>query len=146
MDKLAARALIERLNRDAEQIAVHFGLRYKSITAERANVKSRYGVCYEDGAIKIRLRHAVSGEPLKYSSLINTLCHELAHLRHFNHGPRFKDFYFQLLGFARAERIYQPAPRKDPRPPVPAVPRVEKPPPEATSTATGPRQLGLFST
>ena len=87
-----------------------FELRYSAIEAERANVKRRYGICYSDGVIKIRLRHAATGRPLKYSSLVNTLCHELAHLRHFNHGPRFKAFYFRLLDFARAEGIYRPGP------------------------------------
>ncbi len=89
-------------------MARRFGLQYQSIEAERANVKSRYGVCYTDGGIKIRLRHAVTGRALKYSSLVNTLCHELAHLRHFNHGVRFKAFYLELLDFARAEGIYRP--------------------------------------
>ena len=64
-------------------------------------MKRRYGVCYADGTIRIRLRHATTGEPLKYSSLVNTLCHELAHLRHFNHGLRFQRFYAQILEFAR---------------------------------------------
>jgi predicted metal-dependent hydrolase len=110
MDRRTVRNLIERLNRDAEHIARRFGLRYRSVEAERANVKSRYGVCYADGGIKIRLRHAVTGRALKYSSLVNTLCHELAHLRHFNHGVRFKVFYLELLDFARAEGIYRPGP------------------------------------
>jgi hypothetical protein len=48
------------LNLDAERLARRFGLRYRSITAERAGVRSRYGVCYADGAIKIRLRHATT--------------------------------------------------------------------------------------
>lgn len=109
MERSTARMLIESLNRDAEHIARHFGLRYRSIEAERANVKSRYGVCYSDGAIKIRLRHATTGRPLKYSSLVNTLCHELAHLRHFDHGLRFRAFYQLVLDFARAEGIYRPA-------------------------------------
>jgi len=55
MDRATARMLIESLTRDAERIARHFGLRFKSIRAERANVTSRYGVCYADGEIKIRL-------------------------------------------------------------------------------------------
>jgi hypothetical protein len=108
MDSASARMLIEGLQRDAERVARRFGLRYKSIDAERANVTRRYGVCFSDGTIRIRLRHAVTGRPLKYSSLVNTLCHELAHLRHFNHGPRFKAFYFELLDFARANGIYRP--------------------------------------
>ena len=99
---------MERLNRDAARIAERFGLRYLAIEAERANVRSRYGVCYADGRIRIRLRHVATGRSLKYSSLVNTLCHELAHLRHFDHGPRFKAFYFELLDFARARGIYRP--------------------------------------
>jgi hypothetical protein len=102
------RELMARLNRDAARIAGRFGLRYRSIEAERANVTRRYGICYSDGSIKIRLRHVSTGRPLKYSSLVNTLCHELAHLRHFNHGPQFKAFYLRLLEWARAQRIYQP--------------------------------------
>ena len=126
MDRRTVRTLIERLNRDAEHIARRFGLQYRSIEAERANVKRRYGVCDSDGGIKIRLRHAVTGRALKYSGLVNTLCHELAHLRHFNHGVRFKVFYLELLDFARAEGIYRPGPaeRKSPTPhaPKPARP------------------------
>ena len=117
------RTLIERLNRDAQHIGWRFGLRYRSIEAERANVTSRYGVCFDDGVIKIRLRHAVTGRPLRYSSLISTLCHELAHLRFFNHGMRFRAFNQQLLEFARAENIYQPGkPGPTPEPMVQAAP------------------------
>jgi len=108
MEAASREILLRSLTSDAERIACHFGLRYKSIGAERANVRSRYGVCFADGSIRIRLRHAVTGRPLKYSSLVNTLCHELAHLRHFNHGPRFKQFYFELLDFARVRGIYRP--------------------------------------
>jgi len=103
-----AREILGRLNRDAERIAARFALRYQSIEAERANVKSRYGICYADGRIKIRLRHATTGRPLRYSSLVSTLCHELAHLRHFDHGPRFRAFYQRVLEWARSEGIYRP--------------------------------------
>ena len=141
---------MESLNRDAQRIARRFGLRYKSLDAERANVKSRYGVCYSDGSIKIRLRHATTARPLKYSSLVSTLCHELAHLRHFNHGLRFRAFYQEILEYARAEGIYRPGRERraelaQAKPAVsevsgsgaPAIPRTRKPP--------GPIQLTLFS-
>ena len=131
---------MQRLNRDAERIAAQFSLSYQSITAERANVQSHYGICYSDGSIRIRLRHAVSGRPLKYSSLVNTLCHELAHLRFFNHGDRFKLFYQQILEWARSEAIYRPRPTAQPA----AMAMLPEPRPKVERERTGPVQLGLF--
>ena len=110
MERSRSEELIARLRRDGAALAARFGLRYRAIEAERPRVKRRYGVCYADGTIRIRLRHAATGEPLKYSSLVNTLCHELAHLKHFNHGLRFQSFYRQILEYARAARIYAPGP------------------------------------
>jgi|GEM_PF-801938 hypothetical protein len=108
MDAQQRAELLLRLRHDGSRIARHFDLRYKSIDAERKNVKSRYGHCTDEGRIKIRLNHVRTGNPLKYSSLIDTLCHELAHLKHFDHGPQFKDFFWELLQWARKEGIYQP--------------------------------------
>lgn len=110
LDRRTKKELLGRLEVDALRICGRFRLRYRVLEAERANVKSRYGVCFSDGTIRIRLRHATSGNPLKYSSLVNTLCHELAHLRHFNHGSGFQSFYAEILGWARRENIYQPRP------------------------------------
>jgi hypothetical protein len=101
--------LMERLRADAERLASHFGLRYRALLIERPTARSHYGICYQDGTIKIRLNHAVYLTPLRYSSLVNTVCHELAHLRHFDHGEGFKRFYYQILEWARAQRIYRPA-------------------------------------
>ena len=140
MEPSEARELIERLNRHAVQIAVRFELRYLAIEAERPNVKRRYGVCFADGSIRIRLRHTLTGRSLKYSSLVNTLCHELAHLRHFNHGLRFRSFYRELLEYARGEGIYRPGPAPVAREPQaePLVPR------EPASPRAGCTQLSLF--
>jgi hypothetical protein len=143
MDRATKRELVERLNRDARLIAGRYGLRYRSIKAERANVKNRYGICYSDGSIQIRLRHATSGKPLKYSSLVNTLCHELAHLRHFDHSPRFHAFYLELLAFARSRGIYRPRPQATgglrAASAAPARPRAQAP------TASPGEQLPLFA-
>lgn len=104
---------LERLRRDAAVLVTEFGLGMRSLDAERPQVRRRYGICYADGRIRIRLRHAATGRPLKYSSLVNTLCHELAHLRHFNHGPRFRAFYAQVLERARSLGLYRPG-REEP--------------------------------
>jgi predicted metal-dependent hydrolase len=139
MDARVAQEILDRLQGDAALIAGRFGLRYRAIEAERLRVRRRYGVCYADGTIRIRLRHAVRGDALKYSSLVSTLCHELAHLRHFNHGLRFRRFYAQLLEYARDRGIYRPGAepaltvRTRVPPPGPDVPRGE-----------APRQLSLF--
>ena len=129
-----------RLEQDAQHLCARFGLRYRVLEAERANVKRRYGVCFSDGTIRIRLRHAATGRPLKYSSLVNTLCHELAHLRHFNHGPHFQAFYARILHCARREGIYRPKAAAEAR--WPAVsqarePRAPRDPSEADRSGRG---------
>ena len=130
--------LLERLHRDAERVARRFELRYRSIEAEDARVRRRYGVCYDDGSIRIRLFHAVTGRPLKYSSLVSTLCHELAHVRHMNHGKRFRALHQELLEFARREGIY--APGASPQPEIIA----QDAPAPSPARPSGPIQLSLF--
>lgn len=99
-----------RLQGDAAHLAGHFGLAYRVLEPEGPRVKRRYGVCFSDGTIRIRLFHASTGKPLRYSSLVDTLCHELAHLRHFNHSPRFYRLYRRILDHARRAGIYRPRP------------------------------------
>lgn len=103
---------MERLRQMALALAAHFGLRFASIEAERHGVVAHYGICYANGVIRIRLRHAATGKLLKESSLVDTLCHELAHLRHFDHSPRFKRFYLKVLDEARRRGWYRPGPRR----------------------------------
>jgi hypothetical protein len=141
--------ILAQLNRDAAALAAHFALRYRAIEAERPRVKRRYGVCYADGTIRIRLAHAASGKPLKYSSLVNTLCHELAHLRHFNHGARFRRFYGEILEHARAVGIYRPGFESAALPRLTAAPglrlvRHQLPHAAAPALARRPLQLTLF--
>ena len=109
------RATIERLRGQATELAQAFGLRFARIDRERDGVHAHYGICYADGTIRIRLRHAVTGRTLKESSLVDTLCHELAHLRHFDHSPRFRAFYLRILSEARARGYYRPGPGAEPR-------------------------------
>ena len=150
MDRQTRLELIARLREDADRICARFGLRYRAIEPERANVKLRYGICYSDGTIKIRLHHATTREPLKYSSLVSTLCHELAHLKHFNHSQRFQYFNDTILAWCRRQGIYRPGRRNSPRrgpTPFPASPGAVAPVPGTRPPAprpVQPEQLTLF--
>jgi predicted metal-dependent hydrolase len=104
-------AIVEKLRGMAAELAAHFGLSYTAIDAESDGVVAHYGICYADGRIRIRLRHAVTGRILKESSLVDTLCHELAHLKHFDHSLRFRRFHERVLGEARRRGWYRPAAR-----------------------------------
>ena len=101
---------MRRLREMAADLAASFRLRYRMIEAERDGVVEHYGICYEDGEIRIRLRHARTGRLLKPSSLVDTLCHELAHLRHLDHSVRFQKLYQRILNQARELGYYRPGP------------------------------------
>ena len=123
---------IERLRRHAALLAEAFELPLRSIEPESERVRSRYGICYSDGRIQIRLHRLRSDGVLKYSVMVDTLCHELAHLRHFNHGRRFWAFYRRILAYASRQGIYRPgsetgvaAPEPVRAPGLPAAPRAE---------------------
>lgn len=104
-----------RLRAWGSELARCFGLRYSALEPERDGVTAHYGICYEDGLIRLRLRHAGTGRLLKESSLVDTLCHELAHLRHMNHGLRFRQLHRRILSRARELGYYRPG-RSDGRP------------------------------
>jgi predicted metal-dependent hydrolase len=101
---------LERLRRHALVLAHAFELPLRSIDAESPRVRRRYGICYADGRIRIRLHQLRANELLKYSVMVDTLCHELAHLRHLNHGRRFWQLYRRILAYARRHGIYRPGP------------------------------------
>lgn len=104
------RQMMDKLRRWGAELAAQFDLRYTVLEAEREGVTDWYGVCYEDGVIRIRLRNARTGRMLKESSMVDTLCHELAHLRYMNHGLGFRRLYRRILDRARELDIYRPGP------------------------------------
>lgn len=103
--------VLSKLRRDARRIARHFKLRYAKITTETPRT-TRCGSCDENHVIRIRLRVLRDRSVIRYHLLVDTLCHELAHLMHFSHGPEFKDFYQKILDWARQRKIYSPPRRK----------------------------------
>lgn len=100
--------LLAKIRRDARRISKRFKLKYLDVTTEPPDVRDRFGSCDEDKIIRIRLYRLRDGKFFKYWNLINTLCHELAHLRHMNHRKDFKELNKTILTWARAQRIYVP--------------------------------------
>lgn len=99
---------LHKLRRWGVELGQAFDLRYTALEAEQPDVTEWYGICYEDGVIRIRLRHARTRRLLKESSLVDTLCHELAHLRYLDHGSRWEKLYRRILERARVTGIYRP--------------------------------------
>lgn len=102
--------MLDKLRAMGASLIAHFSLRPASIDAEADGIVRHYGICYADGRIRIRLRHATTGRLLKESSLVDTLCHELAHLKHFDHSLRFRGLYERVLAEARRRGWYRPGP------------------------------------
>ncbi|MEN6605890.1 MAG: hypothetical protein ABFD60_01505 [Bryobacteraceae bacterium] len=59
------------------------------------------GDCSIDGHIRLVMRGMTAGkwddEPRREQDVWNTAAHELAHLRHFNHGIQFQEFETELI-------------------------------------------------
>jgi hypothetical protein len=100
--------LVQRLRSDAHRVAERFKLPGFDLDSDRPNSRTRYGICFSDGRIRVRLVNVRTGHTLKYSALIDTVVHELAHLRYMNHGPRWESLYQRMLKWAREQGIYEP--------------------------------------
>lgn len=77
-------------------------------------LRSKFGTCRFDknGRAKIQVRCTKGMEPLlwrKPGAIVVTFLHELAHLKHLNHGARFWRFLRRLVDQAHAMGLYEPA-------------------------------------
>jgi hypothetical protein len=134
LEEHACEDLLARLRADAARVVERFKIKQPyRIEPDRPDARSRYGLCHDDGLILVRLVNVRTGRPLKYSALIDTVVHELAHLRYMDHGQRWESLYDRMLAWARAEGIYEPRPPSPPKP---------EPPPKPQA----PAQLALFLT
>jgi len=106
--RMTDETLLQWLDRDARHLSARFRLPLVRLDQEHLRVKRRFGSCDSEGVIRLRLRNRRNGDYLRYSSLVATLCHELAHLRFMDHGHGFRSLYAEILRFARATEIYRP--------------------------------------
>jgi hypothetical protein len=85
------------------RVAAKYGLPLRNITGypmPEAGMADRMGDCSSTGDIRLVLRCTVNGAwcemPLSPEEVWDTAAHELAHLKHLNHGLEFQDFYEEL--------------------------------------------------
>ena len=106
--RMSENQLLARIRRDARRISKRFKLEYLDVITEPDEVRDRYGSCDADRVIRIRLHKLRDGRFMRYWNLVNTLCHEMAHLKYMNHGKNFKELNKRILAWARVARIYVP--------------------------------------
>ena len=83
----------------ARPICKKFKLSHKNLHLfehdDPERVKSR-GICWEDGKIELDFRSKNSKSFAKIETIIDTVVHELAHLRHMEHDKKFWDFFDKM--------------------------------------------------
>lgn len=86
------------------RVAKNYALPLRSVEAMSMPEKSmidRLGDCSATGDIRLVMRATVDGRwceaPRTPERVWETAAHELAHLKHFNHGPSFQEFTLELI-------------------------------------------------
>lgn len=87
-----------------QKIARRYALPLRDIvpaTMPPSGMADFLGKCYHDGHIELVMRATVDGTfvdaPRSPAKIWNTAAHELAHLKHMNHGPQFQEFFAELV-------------------------------------------------
>jgi len=101
-------AIMGRVERDVAPLAKAFNLRFKTMkesVAEGSLGFNRGG----GGVIALNVRQKKDPMKLrKYSAIMRTMIHEMAHIRFMNHRREFHDFDQELLAWAREHNVYRP--------------------------------------
>lgn len=99
------RLALETLSADTAEFGEKAGLR--AISVRIGDARTRWGSCSSSGKIRYSWRLIMAPpEARRYVA-----AHEVAHLKHLNHGPEFKAFERELFGddVAAAERLLRAA-------------------------------------
>lgn len=84
--------------------AARFGLKLKKVKVLPA-YKDFYGDCSNDGRIRVQLRQG--DEALLPYQILDTMAHELAHLKHNNHKSAWFRLHIRILTLMEQEGVYK---------------------------------------
>lgn len=101
-----ATEVLRKAEEDLQPLVNHFGLTYRDI--KLSHNKSIYGRLTDSGRILIN-PFKKDGTLRKYSVIIETLIHELAHTKFAGHRKgTYGRVYKKLVTWAKEKEIYQP--------------------------------------
>lgn len=101
-------AIIGRIERDVKPLAKAFNLRFKTMKESVAEGSLGFNRG-AGGTIALNVRQKKNPMKLrKYSAVMRTMIHEMAHIRFMNHRREFHDFDQELLAWAREHNVYRP--------------------------------------
>jgi len=99
--------LFHEVVRATKNVAKQYELHLKEIQPhpDCSYAKSPLGDCAHDGTIRLTMRGKTNGvwdeEPRHEEDVWDTAAHELAHLKHMNHGIAFQEFETEMLAAIR---------------------------------------------
>ena len=94
----AVRSLVRRY-------AVLFGLELRKVKPlKKKHGKKMYGYCTEKGTVAIGIR-APGGKRYCAYRIMETIAHELAHVKHWNHKPEWFALYGQILARMGEDKV-----------------------------------------
>lgn len=103
-------AILAKAQRDVQPVLREFKLTFQTLKESVAEGSLGFNRGRRIIALNVRQKR----NPMKlrkYSAIMSTMIHELAHLRHMNHGPQFKMFETELKNWSRERGIYSPSGR-----------------------------------
>lgn len=94
------------------EYAAKFDLKLKEVKGPKKKWRGRYvASCSKRGVIRMRLRCSEEtpypGKRYEAYHYIDTMAHELAHLRHQKHSSEWFELYFQILDLMRVCGVYR---------------------------------------
>lgn len=72
---------------------------FKKLAGNDKCAKNSYGYCSADRHIRIGLRNPHTNKPVKWETVINTVCHELAHLTYHHHKRSWYRLYRKYFNY-----------------------------------------------